>query len=1090
MQKINSILAVIILFFISNSFSQSNQARLLRFPSISEKSIVFTYAGDLYTVGREGGLARKLTNDNGYEMFAKYSPDGKQIAFTAQYDGNTEVYLMSSEGSSPKRLTITATLSRDDISDRMGPNNIVMTWRDNNSIVYRSRKQSFNDFKGQLFVASINGGLSEELPLPVGGFCSYSPDKSKLAYNRVFREFRTWKYYKGGMADDIWIYDYKTKKIENITNNIAQDIQPMWSGDNIYFISDRDRIMNLFVYNTSTKQTRKLTNFNDYDIKFPSIGKDAIVFEQAGFIHIFDLKTEKVNKINIIINEDMLGSRPQLKDASKFINNYSISSDGNRVAIGARGDIWTLPAKKGITKNISSTSGVHERNVAWSPNGKFLAFISDATGEDEIYIQKQDGSEKPIQITSNADTYKYQILWSPDSKKIAWYDKMNRLQFVDIETKVITIIDRAVSGEISDFTWSPDSKWIAYSRPEKMAKSRIYLYSLNSKINTPVTDGWYDCFEPSFSNNGKYLFFTSNRDFNPIYSWTEWNHAYINMTKIYFVTLSKNTKSPFEPINDEVKTEEVSISEKNQKNKDDKKEKGKENTETSELKIDLSDIAQRIIVLPIDASSYWNISVVDDVVYYQKNSNDKKTFLMSYDLKEQKENNLGEVNFYQISSNNKKMLVMISGKSGVIDLPKSKIEIKDPLDLSNMKVFVDLKSEWKQIYKESWRQMLYFFYDPNMHGVDWKAIYNKYELLVDYVNNRNDLNYIIGEMIGELNVGHAYVGGGDKTEPQRINLGLLGARISKDVSGYYKIDKILKGENWNPELRSPFTDVGVNINEGDFIIEINGKSVKDVVDINELLINTAEKQTEITVNSIPSPKNSFKQIIVPVKSEAGLYYFNWVRGNIDKVNKATNGLVGYIHIPDMGVEGLNEFVKYFYPQLNKKALIIDDRGNGGGNVSPMIIERLNRELVLMRISRNNEPLGGRLAMQYGPKVILIDQYSASDGDLFPYQFKELKIGKAIGVRTWGGVVGIRGSLPFIDGGSLSKPEFAHYDAQGKEFIIEGHGVEPDIFVDNDPAKEYVGEDEQLNKAIEVIMEELKNNPKEYPPVPPYPLKNK
>jgi len=1089
MQK-NIFFITIFLLLINNTFSQQNQARLLRFPTIYDNSIVFSYAGDLYTVTRDGGTARKLTNDAGYEMFAKFSPDGKQIAFTAQYDGNTEIYLMQSIGGIPKRLTITATLSRDDISDRMGPNNIVMTWRDNNSIVYRSRKQSFNDFKGQLFVASVNGGLSEELPFPVGGFCSYSPDKSKIAYNRVFREFRTWKYYKGGMADDIWIYDFKTKKIENVTNNIAQDIQPMWAGDNIYFISDRDRIMNLFVYNTSTKQTRKLTNFTDYDIKFPSIGNDAIVFEQAGFIHIFDLKTEKVTQVNIIVNEDMLGSRSQIKDASKFINNINISSDGNRVAIGARGDVWTLPSKKGITKNITSTSGIHERNVAWSPNGKFLAYVSDATGEDEIYIQKQDGSEKPIQITKNADTYKYHIVWSPDAKKIAWCDKMNRLQYVDIESKIVTIVDRSVSGEITDFTWSPDSKWLSYSKPEKMAKSRIYLYEINSKNKTVVTDSWYDCYEPSFSNDGKYLFFTSNRDFNPIYSWTEWNHAYINMTKVYFITLTKNTKSPFEPVSDEVKIEENINIDKAIKTKDDKKDKGLKTPETNNLKIDLNDIAQRIIVLPVDAASYWNISTVDDIVYYQKRTVDGKTLLMYYDLKELKETNLGEVSSYEISANNKKMVVTIAGKYGVIDLPKSKIEIKDPLDLSNMKTFVDLKSEWNQIFNESWRQMLYFFYDPNMHGVDWKAVHKKYEPLVEYVNNRNDLNYIIGEMIGELNVGHAYVGGGDKKEPQRINLGLLGARISKDASGYCRIDKIFKGENWNPELRSPLTDVGVNINEGDYIIEINGKSVKDVVDINELLINTADKQTEITVNSIPSDKNSRKQIIVPIKNEAGLYYFNWVRDNIEKVNKATNGLVGYIHIPDMSVEGLNEFVKYFYPQLNKKALIIDDRGNGGGNVSPMIIERLNRELVLMRISRNNEPIGGRLAMQYGPKVILIDQYSASDGDLFPYQFKQLKIGKAIGVRTWGGVVGIRGSLPFIDGGSLSKPEFAHYDAQGKEFIIEGHGVEPDIYINNDPAKEYAGEDEQLNKAIEVIMEELKINPKEYPPVPNYPLKNK
>lgn len=1085
--KKNFLFLSVLLSIVFSSFGQSTETRLLRFPTIAGNQIIFSYSGELYSVSKVGGIARKLTNDVGYEMFAKYSPDGKTVAFTAQYDGNTEVYIMPSEGGIPKRLTITATLSRDDISDRMGPNNIVMGWKDNQNIIYRSRKQTFNDFKGQLFLANINGGLSEELPLPVGGFCSYSPDLSKLAYNRVFREFRTWKYYKGGMADDIWIYDFKTKKIENITNNISQDIQPMWIGNNIYFISDRDRIMNLFVYNTISKETRKLTQFTDFDIKFPSAGKESIVFEQGGFIYTFNLNTEKAEKVAITIYDDFVNSRNQMKDASKSIGSSTVSPDGKRVALGARGDVWTLPTKTGITKNLTQTSGVHERNVAWSPDGKNIAYISDATGEDEIYIQKYDGSEKAVQITRNADTYKYQIVWSPDSKKITWSDKMNRIQFVNIDTKEITLIDQSKDGEFNEYSWSPDSKWVAYSKPDKMSETKIYLYELSSNKKTAVTDGWYDCGNPNFSSDGKYLFFTSNRDFNPTYSWTEWNHSYSDMTKVYFLTLSKETKSPFEPINDEVvlKKEEKKIE------KPENKDKKVEAPKTELMKVDLDGIVGRIVALPIEAASYWNINIVDENVYYQKFSkSEKKANLMLYNLKDQKEGNLGEVGGYEITADNKKMFLNIGGKMGVIDLPKSKPDIKDAIDLSNMKVWVDLKAEWAQIYNESWRQMQYFFYDSNMHGVDWKSINKKYSPLLPFVNNRNDLNYIIGEMIGELNVGHAYVGGGDKKEANRINLGLLGAKLSKDVSGYYKIDKILKGENWNGENRSPLTEIGVNVKEGDFIIAINGKSVKDVTDIYELFINTANKQVELSVNSSASDIGFRKVIIIPTNNESGLYYYNWVQNNIEKVNKASNGQIGYIHIPDMGVEGLNEFVKHFYPQLMKKALIIDDRGNGGGNVSPMIIERLNRELVLMRVSRNNDPQSGRLAMQYGPKVILIDQYSASDGDLFPYQFKAMNIGKAIGLRTWGGVVGIRGSLPFIDGGTLSKPEFAHFDAQGKEFIIEGRGVEPDIRVDNDPAKEYAGEDEQLNKAIEVVLDELKNNPMELPAVPPYPNKSK
>jgi len=1091
--KKNLLFLTALFAIIYNTIGQNTEARLMRFPTISGNQIVFSYAGDLYTVAKTGGMARKITNDDGYEMFAKYSPDGKQIAFTAQYDGNTEVYVIPSEGGIPKRLTITATLSRDDISDRMGPNNIVLGWKDNQNVIYRSRKQTFNDFKGQLFLANINGGMSEELPFPAGGFCSYSPDQSKLAYNRVFREFRTWKYYKGGMADDIWIYDFKAKKIENITSNNAQDIQPMWIGDNIYFISDRDRIMNLFVYNLSSKQTRKLTQFTDYDIKFPSACSDAIVFEQGGYIYIFDLKTEKAEKISIRIADDLVNGRNQLKDASKNIGSTTVSPDGKRIALGARGDVWTVPAKTGITKNLTQTSGVHERNVAWSPDGKNIAYISDASGEDEIYIQNHDGSEKAVQITTNADTYKYQITWSPDSRKILWSDKKLRLQYVNVDTKEIVQVDQARDGEFNDYTWSPDSKWIAYSRPDKTSDTKIYLYELSSKTKNPVTDGWYDCGSPCFSSDGKYLFFTSNRDFNPVYSWTEWNHVYTDMTKVYFLTLAKDTKSPFEPVNDDVviKKEDAKSDKTEKTDKKDKKDKKEEVPKVEVMKVDLDGIMGRIVVLPGEAASYWNINAIDENVYYQKYSkSDKKAYLMLYNLKDQKETSLGEVASYEITADNKKMFISMGGKMGIVDLPKSKPEIKDAIDLNNMKVWVDLKAEWAQIFNESWRQMEYFFYDENMHGVDWKTINKKYSPLLPFVNNRNDLNYIIGEMIGELNVGHAYVGGGDKKDASRIALGLLGARLSKDVSGYYKIDKILKGENWDNGNRSPFTEIGVNVKEGDFIIAVNGKSVKDVADIYELLINTANKQVEINVNAIATETGSHKVIVIPTPSEAGLYYYNWVESNIDKVNKASNGQIGYIHIPDMGVEGLNEFVKHFYPQLSKKALIIDDRGNGGGNVSPMIIERLNRELVLMRVSRNNDPQSGRLAMQYGPKVILIDQYSASDGDLFPYQFKAMKIGKAIGVRTWGGVVGIRGSLPFIDGGTLSKPEFAHYDALGKEFIIEGRGVEPDIRVENDPAKEYMGIDEQLNKAIEVILEALKNNPMELPPVPPYPDKTK
>ncbi len=1090
------IILMIPVLFICYLMMAQDEARLLRFPAVHGNQVVFTCAGDLYTVDRSGGVARKLTNDeNGYEMFARFSPDGKHIAFTGQYDGNTEVFLIPAEGGNPKRLTFTATLGRDDISDRMGPNNIVMTWKDNDNILFRSRKQTFNDFKGQLFLVDINGGLPQELPLPVGGFCSYSPDKTQLAYNRVFREFRTWKYYKGGMADDIWIYDFKTKQTENLTNNIVQDIFPMWAGDKIYFMSERERPTNLYCYDLKSKETKKVTDFTQYDCKFPSLGDNAIVFENGGFIYLFDLATQKTTKITIRINDDFVNARNSLKDASKIINSTSLSPDGKRVAFDARGDIWTVPAKTGITKNLTRSSGVHERNVNWSPDGQYIAYVSDRTGEDEIYIQKQDGSADPLQITKDADTYKYDMAWSFDSKKLLWADKLLRLQYVDIDSKEVTLVDQAKDWEFGQYGWSPDNKWITYARPDRSAATKIYIYEVASKNKYPVTDGWYDAGDPHFSSDGKYLFFTSDRDFNPIYSRTEFNHAYTDMSKVYFVTLAKSTPNPFAPEDDEVaiKKDEKADADAKPEKKETKKEEKKEGDAKApvNVNIDLDGIIDRIVVLPIDASNYYNVSAVNDNVYYINGGRrGAHSSLKMFSLKDKKETDLGDFNGYEISFDYKKMMVNAGGKYAVIDLPKGKIDVKDWLDLTNMKVMVDQKAEWNQIYHEAWRQMKYFLYAPNMQGLDWPAIQKKYEPLLPYVNNRNDLTYILGEMVGEISIGHSYVGGGDKPDPKRIKMGLLGAKISRDASGYYKIDEILKGENWTKDTRSPLTELGVNVKQGDYIIAVNGQTVKGLNNIYEAFINKAGVQVELTVNDSPSETGSHKTLVIPTDEEGGLYYYKWVQNNIKKVSDATNGEVGYIHIPDMGVEGLNEFVKHFYPQLSKRALIIDDRGNGGGNVSPMIIERLNREMTMIEMSRNTAPYPGRLDMQWGPKCILIDQYSASDGDLFPYQFKKMKIGKAIGLRTWGGVVGIRGTLPFIDGGMMMRPEFAPYDNEGKSWIIEGHGVDPDIVVDNDPAKEYAGEDQQLDKAIQVMKDELKTWPKELPPPPPFPDKTK
>jgi len=1071
-----------LIFVLTLAFVQmtaaTEEARLLRFPTVSEDRLVFSYAGDLYTTGINGGMARKLTSHNGYEVFPRFSPDGKHIAFTGQYDGNTEVFLIPAEGGVPERLTYTATLGRDDIGDRMGPNNIVMTWSpDGKHIVYRSRKQSFNDFRGQLFTVSPDGGLSEEIPLSDGGFCSYSPDGSKLAFNWVFREFRTWKYYRGGMADDIRIYDFKTGEVKKITDHPAQDIIPMWIGEEIYFLSDRDRTMNLFAYHTGTGETRKVTHFTDYDIKFPSHSQKHIVFEKGGYIYLFDVATQKAEKLTITIANDQPYARHEWKDAGKSIRDGSLSPNGKRVVFSARGELFSVPSRNGVTYNLTATPGVHERNAAWSPDGKYIAYISDATGEFEIYLMNQDGSGEPVQLTKGSETYIFSLEWSPDSKKILYHTKKQELNYVDIETKKVTTVATSDRSPSFSYSWSPDSKWIAYTKPAR-DMSVVRLYSLETGLSSRVTEGWYESYNPSFTRDGKYLLFTSARDFNPIYSQTEWNHAYVDMSRIYLVTLSKDTPSPFAPENDVVKTDEEEKS-------------SEKKTENNEVKIDLDGIGERIIGLPVTPANYYNVTGVNGKIYYQvRSSADRRSITKVFDLKTKKETELGSNISFTISPNGKKMLVRMNGQWGVIDLPSGKISIDKPVDISEMKVLVDLKAEWQQMFNESWRHMRDFFYAPNMHGVDWKAIYDKYNVMVPYVAHRSDLAYLMGEMIAELNVGHAYVNNGERPMPERIQTGLLGAQLIRDKSGYYRIDRILKGANWSDRLVSPLRAVGVNVSEGDYIISIDGRPVNEMNNIYAALVGKAGHEVLLGVNSKPTAEGSREVLVTPIANESGLYYYEWVQNNIAHVTEKTGGKVGYIHIPDMGPTGLNEFAKHFYPQLSKEGLIIDVRGNGGGNVSPMIIERLMRQLTYMTMHTGQQegdpnPVG----MHVGPKVTLLDKYSASDGDLFPYRFQVNEIGKTIGTRSWGGVVGYSGAVPLIDGGSIITPSYAPYDKDGKGFVIEGEGVIPDIVVENDPADVYKGIDAQLDKAIEVILEEIKKSPAELPPIPPFPDKS-
>lgn len=1057
--------ALLILATSSVCIHAADQARLLRFPTTNGHEIVFSYAGDLYKVSASGGEARRLTSHVGYEMFPRFSPDGQTVAFTGHYDGNTEVYTIPAEGGEPLRVTYTATNTRDDLGDRMGPNNMVMGWTvDGKEIVYRNRISS--GFDGRLFTVNKEGGLSEQIPLPEGGFCCYSPDGKMLAYNRVMREFRTWKYYKGGMADDVWVYDPAKKAVDNITKNDAQDIMPMWIGDEIYFISDRDRTMNIFVYNTKTKETSKVTEFTDFDVKFPSTNGKQIVFENAGYIYKLDPATKKSEKVTITLASDNVYARSEIKDGSGYVTYASLSPNGERLIVTARGEVFNLPADKGVTKNMTRTPGAHERQAQWSPDSEYMAYISDETGETELYIQKADGGD-PVQLTKGNDTYIRSFNWSPDSKSIIYTDRKNRINILNVSTKQRTIVIEDPVSEPRSVSFSPDNKWITYTRIAENDYDMVYVYNLVEKKEYPVTDRWYQSYAPAFSTDGKYLIFSSMRDFDPIYGALEWNHVFMSNGGVYLALLTKDIKSPFLS-KDASATASDKSDEPKKEEADPKKEK---KTETVSVKIDPDGLSDRVVQLPVVAGRYGNFYSDGKKVYYTRGNT---TYL--YNLETQKEELIAEEATMSVGAGRKKALFM-KGRSQlfVTDIPSGKADLKEMTDLSNMKITTDYPKEWAQIFNEAWRAFRDGFYVENMHGVDWEAMNKKYAVLIPHIKNRLDLNYVIGEMIGELNCGHAYIATGEMDYPERIKTGLLGAEISRDKSGFFRLEKILPGVSWNKSLRSPLTDPGIEVKEGEFIVGIDGVPANTVKDMYALLVGKADVPTELLINSKPQLSGARKVVIRPLAEEYSLYHHQWVQNNIEKVDKASNGKIGYIYIPDMGVEGLVEFSRYFYPQLDKEGLIIDDRANGGGNVSPMILERLAREPYRLTMRRGSTRTGTVPdAVQVGPKVCLINKYSASDGDLFPWGFRALELGKLIGTRTWGGIVGISNSLPFMDGTDVRVPFFTSYDVKTGDWIIENYGVAPDIHVDNDPVKEWNGEDEQLDRAIKEVMNDLKN----------------
>jgi tricorn protease len=1127
------LLLLMLAFAISGSTQEMPEGRLMRFPDIYKDKIVFMYGGDLWLASAAGGDARRITSDPGRELFPKFSPDGKWIAFTGQYDGNFNVYVMPAQGGQPRQLTFYQGAAAP-LSDRMGIHNEVVTWfPDSKRILFLSRRDASNGWTKRPFSVSIDGGLPEPLPVSEGGLSSFSPDGTKIAYNPIFRNFRTWKRYTGGLAQAIAIYDLKNNTVEDLPHTEWTDSFPMWHGNTIYFSSDRgpEHHLNLYSYDLGSKQVEQLTHFTDFDVMWPSLGPDSIVFENGGYLYTFDLDAKQPRKLTISLPGDRDQSMKHWASAAKNVTDFDISPEGKRAVFAARGEVFTVPAKEGSVRNLTRTPGIREKSVAWSPDGRWIVYISDRSGEDELYIAPQDGMGKEQQITSGYKGFKYAPVWSSDSKKLAWSDKDCRLWYVDVNEKKQVAIDQGKYGEILNYSWSPDSKWLAYDKNAENSYSVVHLYSLATSKVTPVTTSMTNSFAPVFDPDGKYLYFLSDRDFNEVLGNIDFEFSNPKTTRIYVVTLRADEASPFQPLSDEAqikkeenkdellvppgqepakskgkkRTEESKEAKSNgkddkDKEKDKEKEKKDEKEKPKEFRIDLDGIARRIVALPIEPAVINTYLASKGFIFYSTTPIQglsgpipgESPAIHVYDLKERKDKVLIDgVQRFALSFDGSKLLYEAEGGRdghtyGIIDAkPDGPKKIGDgALNLSGMRVQVDPSAEWKQMFNEVWRQERDYFYEAAMNGVDWEKVRDKYAQLLPSVADRYTLTYIMGEMIGELSNSHTYVGGGDYPDLHPVNVGLLGVDFEADQSaGMYRFKKIYAGENWGQQNRSPLTEPGVAVKEGDYLIAVNGRPLRTPQNPYELFVNTVNENVTLTVNSKPSEDGSHTVQVKPISDENNLRELAWVESNRKKVDAASNGRIGYVYLPDMGGEGLNEFVKQYFPQIRKEGMIIDVRYNGGGFVDQLIFARLRRVLAGMGSNRNWESGTVPPVVFNGAMACVTNHYAASDGDIFSYYFKYYKLGPLIGERTWGGVRGIRGNIPLMDGGYITRPEAARYDLNSK-WVIENHGVQPDIVVENRPDLVVKGQDPQLEKAIEVVMKEIQANPKKLPPRPP------
>lgn len=1086
-RKSNVLLLIIGLLLCGHVFGQVD-ARMLRYPDVSETRITFVYAGDIWVAPKEGGLAQRLSSPKGEESFPRFSPDGKQIAFSGNYDGNTDVYVLPTTGGTPYRVT------HHPFRDRL-----VDWYPDGKSLLYASNMESHRRQFNQFYKTSPKGGMPEKLPLAHAEFGAVSPDGKTIAFTIMTRDFSTWKRYRGGTAPDIWLFDLEKKTSKNITANDANDTQPMWHGTTLYFLSDQGakKRGNLWAYDSKTQKTRQVTFFDKFDARFPAIGPKDIVFEKGGRLFLMALDTGKIREVLLKVVTDKASLNPRVEKVANMITTTGISPSGKRMLIEARGDIFTVPAEHGVTLNLTRTSGIAERYPSWSPDGKWLAYFSDRSGNYELIIRPADGSGKETTLTSLGNGFRYRPQWSPDSKKLLFLDKTTAMRLYHRDTKKMVTVDKfpALSHySLRSFTvsWSSDSRWIAYSKEVNNDNRAIFLYDAGAGKTHQISSAYYSEWGPVFDPDGKYLYFFSGRGMRPIYSNIQATWIYANTTKIAAVTLRKDVESPLAPRND------LEEGKKDEKKKDDgdKKKAGKKDGDKKDkkddpkpVKIDLDGLGDRLVILPPDAGNYSTLNAVPGKLLYLRRPNTgashRKSRIVYYDLEEREEKTVFEdADRYTLAAGGNKILVRKGRTYAIIDVkPKQKME--KPLNLGDLETTVDPAAEWRQLFTETWRYGRDFFYDPGTHGADWNVMLKRYGKLMDDAVTRWDVNYVIGELIGEIGAGHVFRFGGQTERAGRRGVGLLGVDFELD-KGAYRIKKIIDVGAWNLEVRSPLREPGVDVGVGDYILAVNGVSLDKSKDPWAAFQGFAGKTVILTVNGVPSRTGARDVLVKTLANDGQLREKAWVEENRAKVDKATGGRIGYIFVPDTGFNGQTELVRQYRAQFRKEGLIIDERFNAGGQLGDRFIELMNRPFYNFIYFRDGKTQQIPNITNVGPKVMLMNGWSGSGGDALPYYFQKAGMGPLIGTRTWGGLVGPFYGLPLIDGGLVSIPPGRLYGTDG-EWIVENIGAVPDIKVVNDPGQMAKGHDPQLERGIEEVLKMLKKNP---PPVcpkrPPFP----